>query len=97
MEFNKAKTFSEEDLSAICKRVRSTSPSLDTETLLRLLWIHLQKEMGFAHANTSLTDLWETKAQGYKHHINLLLDPRKHPPFDHEGVIIRDLFDEKES
>lgn len=89
-------TFSKEEFSEICRQVRSTSPSLDRETLLRWLWIHLQKKMGFEQTDTSLTDSWETKAQGYKHHINLLLEQRKNPPFDHEGVIIRDLLNEEE-
>ena len=95
MSFNREKTFSKEDLSAICKQVRSTSPSLDNETLLMRLWLALQKEMGFQHPDVSLTDLWETKAQGYKHHINLLLGQRRKSDFDYEGVIIRDLFQEE--
>ena len=95
MTFNNDKTFSKEEFSQVCKYVRENSPSLDRDTLLKMLFLQLQRELGEQHPRAELTDVWETKAQGYKHQINVLVRNRMNPPFDYEEPIFKDLLNEE--
>jgi hypothetical protein len=95
MTFNKDKTFTKEEFSRICKYVREKSPSLDRDTLLMMLFLQLQRELGEQHPGAELTDVWETKAQGYKYQVNVLLRGRMNPPFDYEEAIFKDLLHEE--
>lgn len=95
MTFKEEKTFTKEEFSQICRHVRENSPELDRDTLLMMLFLKLQREMGEQHPRAELTDVWETKAQGYKHQINVLLRGRMNPPFDYEEPIFKDLLREE--
>lgn len=95
MPFN-AKTFTEAEFSYMCKDVRSKAPSLDEETLLKMLWIRLQKEVGFEDQNVMLPDPFPTKSDGYRHYIGTIMLSRMNPLFDYHATIRRDLLNEKE-
>lgn len=84
--------FNEQEFAAMCSHVRANGPSDDSETLLKLLCMKIQRELGFDHPDVSLTAIWETKADGYLHHIDTLIRPRMNPPFDIKETIVRALF-----
>lgn len=86
------KIFNAEEFAALCGHVRANALSDDSdETLLKLLCMKIQTELGFEDTDVSFTAVWKTKSDGYLYHIDTLVRPRMNPPFDIKETIVRAL------